>query len=140
MEIVKYFVVQNRESVVLFCQITVNAVDNCSERRRLVLCRFSFVYRQNEIVYNRLKFFRRNVLYLSVLRTVVNCKKFLEKSDIVYRLFCYVFVLIISSSLKSTNLELEAICKTAKKAGNVMSLLSVTYGKYATQVPDVMSY
>jgi hypothetical protein len=27
-----------------------------------------------------------------------------------------------------------------KKAGNVMSFLSVTYGKYATQLPDVVAY
>ena len=49
---------------------------------------------------------------------------------------CFVFL------SNSTNLELAAILKTTtiKKAGNVMSPLGVTYGKYATQVPDVVAY
>ena len=48
---------------------------------------------------------------------------------------CFVFL------FSSTNLELAAILKTTtKKAGNVMSLLGVAYGKYATQVPDVVAY
>ena len=48
------------------------------------------------------------------------------------------FILLFNS----TNLELAAILKitTIKKAGNVMSPLGVTYGKYATQVPDVVAY
>ena len=67
------------------------------------------------------------------LKLVKNCKEFLENSDIVYRFLAVFFSfsyssqkLIISSWLEFRNLE--AIRKTAKKAGNVMSLLSVTYG------------
>ena len=49
---------------------------------------------------------------------------------------CFVFL------FSSTNLELAAIFETTtiKKAGNVMSPLGVTYGKYATQVQDVVAY
>ena len=44
---------------------------------------------------------------------------------------------------KSTNFELAAILKTTtiKKAGIYhIPLASVTYGKYATRVPDVVTY
>ena len=78
------------------------------------------------------------------LKLVKNYKEFLKNSDIVYRLSCCVFIFLFVAKinnivlLKFTNLE--AICKTAKKAANVMSLLSVTNEKYATQVPDVVAH
>ena len=40
-------------------------------------------------------------------------------------------------SIKPTNHELEDICKTLKKEGIVVSLLSVTY---VTHVQDVLAY
>ena len=36
--------------------------------------------------------------------------------------------LYTEKSIEPTNLELEAICKTLRKVGIVLSLLSVTYG------------
>ena len=56
----------------------------------------------------------------------------------VFSFSCSSQKLIIYSRLKFTNLE--AIRKTAKKTENVMLLLSMTYGKYATQVPDGLAY
>ena len=54
--------------------------------------------------------------------------------------YCEMFIITLFIN-KPKNLELEGICKTLKKAGIVMSLLiSVTYGKYATYVPDVVAY
>ena len=52
------------------------------------------------------------------VKLVKNCKEFLENSDIVCRPFCCVV--------------------KQRKGGNTMPLLSVTYGKYATQVPIVV--
>ena len=49
------------------------------------------------------------------------------------------FIVYIKKSIKRKNLELEAICKALKKAGIIMSLLSVTHGKYSIQVPDVVA-
>ncbi len=48
----------------------------------------------------------------------------------------------MSPSLNSTNLELVGHFekKNNKKGGKVMSPLSVTYGKYAHRIPDVVAY
>ena len=48
----------------------------------------------------------------------------------------------MSPSLNSTNLELVGHFEknNNKKGGKVMSPLSVTYGKYAHRIPDVVAY
>lgn len=67
LHIVNYFVIQDRESVVNFSLIAVHALDKCLIDDGSYSLPFCF---QNEIPYNRLKFFQGNVLHLSVLKNV----------------------------------------------------------------------